>query len=84
MSVDGFKWVEDKSQFNKDFTTENYNEDSYKRYFLEVYIQYPEKLHDLHRYLPFLPEIIKIKPTYTMKKYMLYTYEISKKNLIID
>ena len=53
LSVDGFKWVEDKSQFNKDFIRENYNEHSYKRYFLEFYIQHPEKLHDLHRYLPF-------------------------------
>ena len=34
----------------------NYNENDKKRYILEVDIKYPKKLHDLHSYLPFLPE----------------------------
>ena len=45
--VDPFKLVENTSQFIKDFL-ENYNENRDKGYFLEVDIQYCEKLHDLH------------------------------------
>ena len=44
----------------KDFI-ENCNEDSDEGYFLEVDVQYPEKLRDLHHDLPFLPERIKIE-----------------------
>ena len=54
--VDGIKWFEDTSQFNKDFM-ENYNEDSDERYFIYVEVQCPEKLHDL----PFLRESMKIQ-----------------------
>ena len=50
-SGDGFKWVENTFQCNKDFI-ENYNGDIDERYFLEVDIQYPEKLHNLHNDLP--------------------------------
>ena len=39
----------------------NYNEESDKWYFLEVDIQYTEKLHELHNDLPFLPEVMKIE-----------------------
>ena len=53
-------WVKDTSQFNEDFI-KIYNEESNKRYFLEVYIQYLEKLHELDNDLPFLPEGIKIE-----------------------
>ena len=38
----------------------NYNEVSDEEYFLEVDVQYLEKLHELHNDLPFLPERIKI------------------------
>ena len=41
--VDGFKWVENTSQLSKD-SIENQNEDSYKGYFLEVDVQYLEKI----------------------------------------
>ena len=37
------------------------NEESDKGYFLEVDVQYPEKLHDLHNDLPFLPERLRIE-----------------------
>ena len=43
----GFKWIENISQFNKDFI-ESYKEGSDERYFLEVKAQYPENLHILH------------------------------------
>ena len=39
----------------------NYNEKSDEGYLLEVDIQYPEKLHELHDDLPFLPDKIKIE-----------------------
>ena len=48
------------SQFNEVFI-KNYNEESDEGYFLEVDVQYKEKLHDLHNELPFLPERKKIK-----------------------
>ena len=59
-SIDGFKWVEDTSQFNKDFR-EHYNWHTDGKYFLEVDVQYPEKLHDYQKDLHFLPERMKIE-----------------------
>ena len=38
----------------------NYDEDSDKGYILEVDVEYPKYLHNLHIDLPFLPERIKI------------------------
>ena len=55
-----FESIEDTSQFNEDFI-KNYNEISDKGDFLEVDIQYTEKLHELHNDLPFLPERMKIE-----------------------
>ena len=39
----------------------NYNEKSNDRYFLQVDIHYPEKLHELYNDLPFLPERMNIE-----------------------
>ena len=50
LPVNNFEWIEDTSQFNEEFI-KNYNEES------EVDVQYPEKLHELHNDLPFLPYI---------------------------
>ena len=58
-SVNNFEWIEDTSQFN-DFT-KHYNEESDDGYFLEVDVQYTEKLHELHNNLPFLTEIMRIQ-----------------------
>ena len=38
-----------------------YNQEIDEEYFLEVDAQYPEKLHDLHNDLSFLPERMKIE-----------------------
>ena len=38
----------------------NYNEKIHEGYFLEVDVQYPENLHNLHNDLSFLPEKMKI------------------------
>ena len=54
------KWVEETSQFNEDFI-KIYNEDSDVRYFIEADVQYPEKLHELHNDLSFLPKRTKIE-----------------------
>ena len=47
LPVNIFQWIEDTNQFNEDFI-KSYNEESDERYFLEVDIQYPEKLHELN------------------------------------
>ena len=65
----GFRWVNHKSQFNKDFIW-NYNEDSNVEYFIEVDIEYPEKLHALHNDLPFLHERMKIEKAEKLVAYL--------------
>ena len=52
--------IEDTSQLNEDFI-KSYKEESDEGYYLEVDIQYPEILHDLHNDLTFLPERMKIE-----------------------
>ena len=59
LPVGGFKWKKNMLKFNEYFT-KNYDQDSDKGYILEVDVEYPKRLHDLHSYLPFLPERMKI------------------------
>ena len=47
LPLNNFEWTKDTSQFNED-VIKNYNEENDKGYFLEVDIQYLEKLHELH------------------------------------
>ena len=60
LSVNNFEWTKGTSQLNEDFI-KHYDEESDKGYFLEVDVQYIEKLHELHNILPFLPARMKIK-----------------------
>ena len=59
LPVSGFKWEKNMLKFTKKFI-KNYDEDSDKGYILEVDVEYPENLHDLHSDLPFSPERMKI------------------------
>ena len=58
--TNSFKWVEDLSKFNESFI-KNYDENIDTGYFLEVDINYPKRLFNLHKDLPFLPERKKLK-----------------------
>ena len=57
LPVNGFKWVEKSklSRCNERFI-KKYNENSDIGYFLEVNIDYPKELFNLHKDLQFLPE----------------------------
>ena len=57
--VNGFKWVKKLSKF-KEILIRNYDENSDKGYFFEVDVNYPKKLFDRHKDLPFLPEKKKV------------------------
>ena len=52
--VNNFAWIKNTSQFTEDFI-KTYNQENVEGYFLEIDIQYLDKLHELHNDLPFLP-----------------------------
>ena len=52
LPANGFKWVEELSQFQEDFV-KNYYEDRTKEYFFEVDVNNPKTLFSLHGDLPF-------------------------------
>ena len=52
LPVNGFKWVKILSKLNEIFTR-NYDENSDQGYFLEIDVDYPKKLFDLRKDLPF-------------------------------
>ena len=62
LPVKDFKWIEKEelSKFNESFI-KNYDENANVGYFLEVDIDYPKELFNLHKDLPFLPESKKVK-----------------------
>ena len=53
LPVNGFKWKNNVSKFDKEFI-KNHDEDSNKGYSFEVDVEYPKYLHNLHSDLPFL------------------------------
>ena len=60
MYIDGFKLVENKFWFNKDFR-EKYKKDSDEGYVLELDVQYLKNLQNIHNDLPFSTKIMKIE-----------------------
>ena len=60
LPVNCFKWVEELSKFDERFI-KDYDENSNKRYVLEVDVEYPKMLFNLHSDLSFLPKRNKIK-----------------------
>ena len=60
LPVKNFEWIEDTSRSNEDFI-KSYKEETDQRYFLEVDLQYPQRLHELHNDLPFLTERMKLE-----------------------
>ena len=55
LPINGFKWVEDLSDFNESFI-KNYDENSDRGYFLEVDADYPKNLLNSQKDVPFLAE----------------------------
>ena len=52
--LNNFQWDHQIDKYTSDFIR-NYDENCDIGYLLDVDIEYPENLHELHRYLPFLP-----------------------------
>ena len=77
LTVNGFKWAEKLSRFNGIFI-KNYNENSDIGYFLEVDIDYPKELFNLHKDLPFLPERKKVEKV----EKLICSIQKKKKNVI--
>lgn len=79
LPISGFQWCE------KTFNTEdilNIPDDADTGYILEVDMEYPESLHDLHNDYPFCPETKQAPNTTTSIKKLLLTLE-DKKNYVI-
>ena len=62
LPVRGFKWVNDISKIDEDFV-KDYNKNDNEGYILDVDVDYPSKLQNLHSDLPFLPERMIINNT---------------------
>ena len=60
LPINGFDWVKKLSRFNERLI-KDYNENSDRRYFLEVDVEYPKTLFRSHEDLPFLPEGKKLE-----------------------
>ena len=62
LPVRGFRWMDDISKIDGDFV-KVYNKNDNKGYILDVHVDYPNKLQNLHSDLPFLPERMVINNT---------------------
>ena len=82
LPVNNFEQIEYTPQFDEDFT-KNYNEESDEGFFLEVDVQYNEKVHELHNDLQFSPGRMKIEKVEKLGTDLCYKnkYVIHIKNL---
>ena len=62
LPVKAFRWMEDVSKIDEDFV-KVYNKNDNKGYVLDVDVDYPSKLQNLHSDHPFLPERMVINNT---------------------
>ena len=62
LPVRGFRWMDDISKIDEDFV-KDFDKNNRKSYILDVDIDYPNKLQNLHSDLPFLPERMIINNT---------------------
>ena len=62
LPVKGFRCMDDISKIDEDFV-KDYNKNDNKGYILDVDVDYPNKLQNLHSDLPFLPERMVINNT---------------------
>ena len=62
LPMKGFKWMDDISRIDEEFI-KGYDENSNKGYVLEVDVNYPQELYDIHSDMPFLPEGMVINKT---------------------
>ena len=77
LPVRGFRWIDDISRIDEDFVR-GYDKNDLKGYILEVDVDYPNKLQNLHSDLPFLPERMVINNT---KKLVCNLHD--KKNYVV-
>ena len=77
LPANGFEWVKKLSKFDKRFI-KTYRKNNDKICFLEVDVEYPKNLFNLHSDLPFLPERQKVK-----KFNKLVCYFHDKKNYVV-
>ena len=59
LPVDSFKWIDDLTMFTEDFK-KVYDEESDIGYLLVVDVEYPIKIRMSYKYLPFLPDRMKV------------------------
>ena len=62
LPMKGFKWMDDISRIDEEFI-KGFNENNNKGYVLEVDVNYPQELYDIHSDMPFLPERMVINKT---------------------
>ena len=65
LPVGGFEWKKNTSKFNENLI-KGYKEDSDIEYILELDVECPKRLYNLHNELPFLLEKTEIKKFYKL------------------
>ena len=60
LPLGNFNWVQEISEFDED-CTKNCNYDCDEGYFIEIDVQYPEDLHNVHNDSSFLANTMKLE-----------------------